>query len=369
MALCLSLTRRSYNPQEGRMTRLGQLLVLIAITGVTLTSQDPRFEVASVKPSGGQGYSWELRFLPGGTLRVKDMQLRGIIAEAYDLRLFLVVSAATVLPLSAQQPAPAFDVASIKRNIGPRPSTSGTLQNTPKGEIRLVWIPARLLVLLAYPLAREVVGLPSWASADRYDVTVKGPPDATREHVTQMWQTLLADRMKLTAHYEPRDGTGYKLVVARSDGKLGRDLKPSTLDCSPPDPAKPPRPPQAVMDAIRPGRTVVTAETERLLMSQCHGTIHVGNTSYAGGLDMDGLVLSLRLAGIREPIENHTGLEGLYSFKLTFSDQPLDVQATTTDNQPSIFTALQEQLGLKLERTTVRSPAVIIDHIERPSEN
>lgn len=285
------------------------------------------------------------------------------------LGLLLVVIAATVLPLSAQQPAPAFDVASIKRNVGPMPPTSGTMRNTPKGDIRLVWIPARLLVLLAYPVAApaEVINLPSWANSERYDVTVKGSPDATPEQVTQMWRTLLADRMKLAAHYEPRDGGGYKLVVARSDGKLGRDLKPS--DCAPPDPAKPPRPAQAAMDAARPGRTV-TAETERLLMSQCHGTIRAGYTTYSGGLDINGLVETLRFDGmIRERIENHTGLEGLYSFKLTFSAHTPDPQSTDTNTAPSIFTALQEQLGLKLERTTVRSPAVVIDHIERPTEN
>ena len=84
---------------------------------------------------------------------------------------------------------------------------------------------------------------------------------------------------------------------------------------------------------------------------------------------MNGLISSLGFEGIREPIEDQTGLEGLYSFKLTFSDQTLDPQAANTDNLPSIFTALQEQLGLKLERTTVRSPAVVIDHIERPTPN
>ena len=270
------------------------------------------------------------------------------------------------------QQSPAFDVASIKRNIGPRPSTSGTMQNTPKGEIRLVWMPARFLVFLAYPLAREIVGLPSWATSERYDVTVKGTSDATREQVTQMWQTLLADRMKLTAHYEPRDGGGYRLVVARSDGRLGRDLKRSTLDCASPDSKSTGPPPQALRDAGRRGRVegVVTAETERVLMSHCNTTMRVGNITYAGGMDIDELVRTLRFDGmIREPIENHTGLEGLYSFKLTFSDQPLDAQARNTDNLPSIFTALQEQLGLKLERTTVRSPAVIVDHIERPTQN
>jgi uncharacterized protein (TIGR03435 family) len=290
------------------------------------------------------------------------------------LGLLLILIAATGLPLAAQEPAPAFEVASIKRNIGPMPRTSGKIPNTPKGEIRLVWIPARLLVLLAYPAVApaEVIGLPSWANSERYDVTVKGSPDATREQVTQMWRTLLADRMKLAAHYEPRDGAGYKLVVARSDGKLGRDLKPSTLDCASPDSKSTGPPLQALRDAGRRGRVegVVTAETERVLMSHCNTTMRVGNTTYAGGMDIDGLVGTLRFNGmIREPIENHTGLEGLYSFKLTFSEQTLGPQATDTDNAPSIFTALQEQLGLKLERTTVRSPAVVVDHIERPTEN
>jgi uncharacterized protein (TIGR03435 family) len=284
------------------------------------------------------------------------------------LGLLLIVIAGT-LPLAAQPSTPAFDVASIKRNTGLMPRTSGKIQDTPKGEIRLVWIPARLLVLLAYPLAREVVGLPSWATSERYDVTVKGPTDATREQVTQMWQTLLADRMKLTAHYEPRDGGGYKLVLARSDGKLGRELKPSTLDCVSPDSKSLGPPPQALRDAGRRGRVegAVSAETERVLMSHCNTTTRVGNTTYAGGININGLVGTLRFDGmIREPVEDQTGLEGLYSFKLTFSDQPLDAN---TDNVPSIFTALQEQLGLKLERTSVRSPAVVVDQIERPTPN
>lgn len=287
---------------------------------------------------------------------------------------FFVICSLTAA-LAAQQTGPAFDVASIKRNIGLRPRSSGTMQSTPKGEIRMVWVPARMLVLRAYPVdvADQVVGLPSWADSERYDVTVKGSPDATPDEVRQMWQTLLAERMKLVAHYEERGVRGYNLVIARSDGRLGPSLKPSTLDCSAPDPTKPPpQPSQPVMDAvvaIRRGGSV-TAESERLLMSQCRGMIGAGNTTYAGGVDMAGLILELRLGGIREPIEDRTGLEGLYSFKLTYSKAPLGVQVTPNDDLPSIFTALQEQLGLKLESTTLRSrPVVVVDHIERPTGN
>ena len=72
-----------------------------------------------------------------------------------------------------------------------------------------------------------------------------------------------------------------------------------------------------------------------------------------------------------EPVincEDHTGLEGIYSFKLTFVRQTLSLQTTDTD-APSIFTALQEQLGLKLEPTAMRSQVVVVDQIERPTEN
>lgn len=283
--------------------------------------------------------------------------------------LLLILIAATGLSLAAQQPPPAFEIASIKRNVDPRPPRIGTMRDTPKGEIRVVAVLARLLVLLAYPLdvaPAEVVGAPSWTDSERYDLTVKGVADATPDQVTQMWRTLLADRMKLAAHYEPREVRGYRLVVARSDGTLGPELKPSKLDC-PADPATPAAPlPQALTDAIRPGSTV-TKETEQLLMSQCRWTGRVGNTTYAGGVNMSGLVTALRVGGVREPIEDHTSLGGIYAFKLTFVRQTLSPQTTDTDNAPSIFTAIQEQLGLKLEPTTIRSQVVVIDHIERPT--
>src|SRR5690349_3979523 len=86
-----------------------------------------------------------IAYLTGaGTARRKRERL----CKTCLVLLFLVI-AATGFPLAAQQSAPGFDVASIKRNIGPMPRTSGKISNTPKGEIRLAWIPARLLVLLA----------------------------------------------------------------------------------------------------------------------------------------------------------------------------------------------------------------------------
>ena len=83
---------------------------------------------------------------------------------------------------------------------------------------------------------------------------------------------------------------------------------------------------------------------------------------------MAALVAALRRGGIREPIADHTGLDGLYSFKLTFAPQTLRPQAAD-DNAPSIFTAVHEQLGLRLERATIRRQVVVVDRIERPTED
>jgi uncharacterized protein (TIGR03435 family) len=230
---------------------------------------------------------------------------------------------------------------------------------------------ARQLVLLAYPLdlaPTEVIGAPSWTDSERYDITVKGAPDDNPEQLAPMWRALLADRMKLIAHYEPRDVRGYRLVVARSDGRLGPELKPSTLACPEPDSTTTAAPvPEALTDAIRQG--AVTPETERLLMSRCRATGRVGNTTYGGGVTMSGLVTALRVGGIREPIEDHTRLTGVYAFKLTFLRQTLSSQTTEPGSAPSIFTAVQEQLGLKLEPATIRSQVVVVDHIERPTDN
>ena len=121
------------------------------------------------------------------------------------------------------------------------------------------------------------------------------------------------------------------------------------------------------MDALKPG-AVVTADTERLLMSQC-ATMMGADTTYAGASTIEQLAISLRFGGITEPIEDHTGLEGQYAYKLTFARPTATLQQPAPGNAPSIFVALQEQLGLKLEPATLQSEAVVVDNIERPTEN
>ena len=102
-------------------------------------------------------------------------------------------------------------------------------------------------------------------------------------------------------------------------------------------------------------------------MSQC-ATLMGADTTYAGASTIEQLAISLRFGGITEPIEDHTGLEGQYAYKLTFA-RPTATPQPAPGKAPTIFVALQEQLGLKLEPATLKSEAVVVDNIERPTEN
>ena len=139
------------------------------------------------------------------------------------LPLLLVV--ALVFPVVGQ--GLEFEVASIKRNTSTDPPF-GRPPDPATGEVRLIQVPARTLILQAYPLETlpiRIVNLPSWAD-ERYDVIAKGKPRATAAERQQMFRTLLAERMKLAAHYETREQDSFDLVFTRADKRLGPGIKP-----------------------------------------------------------------------------------------------------------------------------------------------
>ena len=271
------------------------------------------------------------------------------------LRAAVVVLALTIasLPPLAAQDAPTFEVLSIKRVDELFQSGGG--RTMPDGSSVITNRPVSSFIMAASPeRAVDVVGLPEWTRTERYDVTVKPPAGATREQVAQMWRTMFADRMKLVAHVEQRERDVYALVLARSDGTLGPGLKPSTLDCSPGSP--PPAP-------------LSSPPTAKDMLTRC-GMSMMPGMIVSGGMKIDALAGSLDgLAG--GTVENHTGLEGFYSVNVTFTRQrglnaPPDAPG---DDASVVFTALEEQLGLKLQHGKKIMPVFVIDHIERPSEN
>ena len=264
----------------------------------------------------------------------------------------------------AQTPGLQFDVVSIKRNTSATPG--GGARTLPDGTNVLVNQPIRSIILGASPVqTREVEGLPDWVTTERYDITLKPPPgganrasQAGAAERRQMMQAMFADRMKLVAHVEQRERDVYSLVLARADGKLGPELKPSTLDCSPPARGTPPPPPPAPPSGPKD------------MLTRC-GMMMSGNRIVSGGMPLNNLAQSL-YGFVGGEVENHTDLAGFYSVDLTFAPRLGLAPANANlpgDDAPDIFTAVQEQLGLKLVHGKKMMPVFVVDHIERPTEN
>src|SRR4026208_1688937 len=139
------------------------------------------------------------------------------------------------LALCAQAPAQAqaeYEVISIKRHV--TLEASGGIRTLPDGTMIMTNQPMASLIRGAAPVpVREVIGAPDWVNTERYDVTTKPPAGSTPAQRQEMPRRMFADRMKLVAHVEQRERDTFALVLARSDGRLGPNLKPSTLDCSP----------------------------------------------------------------------------------------------------------------------------------------
>jgi uncharacterized protein (TIGR03435 family) len=257
----------------------------------------------------------------------------------------------------AQSARPSFDVASIKRSTG----ESGGAVDVPTGDsghIVMRRMAALGLVLRAYPLDTtppEIVGLPNWAETERYDVEVRTDPGHTHEELQQMWRTLLAERMKLSARYDTKDLPAYDLVVSRPDGKLGPNIRPSRLDCS--RPQAPPKPRSA--DEIR--------QIARNVCSRAF--TDVDSTTYAGGIQIGDLIRAAGLLrAVDRPIVDRTGLSGYFEVTLRYRRGPARAGAPP-DEIPEVFTAVQDQLGLKLQPARTKVQVVVVDHIERPGPN
>ena len=276
---------------------------------------------------------------------------------------------------SAQAPSPPagprFEVVSIKRNNSNAFGSNGSSER-PDGSFTLVNVPMMTLVGRAqFPAIAPVdmVGLPEWAQRERYDVsatsTLSRP--ATPEERAAMIRAMLADRTRLQTHVEKRQLPVYDLVLARADGRLGAGIKPSEVDCVAKAAADraaadaalaagTPPPPRPIPDFNAP-------------VPACSGVRVDGGME--GDVTMEALVRLLRPTAGR-PVVDKTGLKGSYRIKLQFdralSNAGPDI-APTSDSLPSLFSALPAQLGLKLEASKAEQTVLVIDRLERPTEN
>ena len=263
---------------------------------------------------------------------------------------------------------PEFEVASVKPGAGAgRPQFLGSRS---PGTFTAQNINLRFLIRVAYGVRSfEVLGGPRWIDSDTYDITAKpkvsgerGQTTPRREPVAEMFlmlQPLLEDRFKLRVHRETRELPVYSLTVAKGGVRMQQSKCTPVEFPSPPAAAEKPCPNQG----YRPG------------------TNGVNRTLDATGVDIPGLLMFLANTMRREVIDK-TGLSGRFDFHLEWApeeatappvvgqtDDPTKQTPSVGTIGPSIFTALQEQLGLKLESDRAPVEVLVIDNIEKPEAN
>ena len=288
------------------------------------------------------------------------------IAAACSSALLMLPCAAAFVRAQNPVEKPKFEVASVRENTADDGKIMIGIQ--PGGRFNAVNVPLWDLIRQAYAVQRtQLVGAPDWAESARYDIVAKAegdiqgtPPGGPAGPLNFMLQDLLEDRFKLRAHRETREMAIYALTLAKADGKLGAGLRPSTVDCA----AMRGRggrmglPPGAFPPVERP---------------QC-GMRVAPNQVVAGGASLTQLTQMLSQFTQRIVIDR-TGLKGGFDIDLTFTPErmpqgppPPGAPPITIDpNGPSLFTALQEQLGLKLESERAPVDVLVIDHVERPT--
>ena len=286
-------------------------------------------------------------------------------------RLFmcLLVLAAGVR-LFAQVPQRlAFEVASITPSGPSSPGHGvGLIQIRAGGQLNGRSISVRELVRAAYRVQDYALAdLPKWTTDERFDIDAKANVDLGNPFLAAqtpqpstlelMLRSLLADRFKLTSHTEKRTSAIYRLAFARSDHRLGPGLQPATVNCQ-------------SATGIEARRTVGSD-----LRPSC-GTRIMPGAILGGGATMIQLAAMLSVS-LDRLVADQTGEQATFDITLKWtpdptmpSPPPTPGSAAAIDaDRPNIFTAIQEQLGLKLEPARGPVDVLVIDHIERPSED
>ena len=252
---------------------------------------------------------------------------------------------------------PGLEVVSIKPT--PPGTAGGSFGSRPGGGIVAVNMPVHSLISLAYelPSSEAIEGAPDWFFREGYDVTARTAPGLTPEQTRNIWREVFADRFKLKARYETREVPAYAAVLARPDRPLPAGLKRIAADCA------------ALTAARQRGETPPPPPLTSTGAPPC-GSRYASGTIVSTGMTITNFLRSIQ-SGTGRVLIDRTGLQGDYEFTFTYaSPRPGAADAAVPgDDRPSIFTALQEQLGLRLEPTRTDSEFLIIEHIERATEN
>jgi len=231
---------------------------------------------------------------------------------------------ATCCIFSQSAPLPAFEAASIKPNTSGSGSSSS---NGSKGQIVFTNVPLRRLIMRAYNLQDYQVSGPDWMSDVRFDIAAKYPMDSTKEQRPLMLQSLLAERFHLAFHRETKEMPAYALVVAKNGPRLEATKLPGDST------------------STNFGRFDDSA---------------VSMAAFANQLSQQ----------LEHPVVDKTGLTGVYTIKMEWTPDDKPGASGEPALGPSIFAALQEQLGLKLQTEKLPVEIIVVDRVDRtPVEN
>ena len=275
------------------------------------------------------------------------------------IRSSVVVACAALLVQSASAQKLEFDVASVKAG---QPGGERIGVGIRGDELHATNLPLRTITQWAYnirPLMRTggvLEGGPAWMDTDGFDIVAKAPKRPSIDEARVMLLALLADRFKMRVHKETREVPVFALVLAGKDGRLGPGLRRSERDCS------------QFSAAVENGDFGTEFRRDGCTLRNTGG----GGTALRGSAAIPVLIpLISRGREIDRPIVDRTGLTGTFDIELTFNPVrpglPGRGEIPVPADGTSLFTALQEQLGLKLESSRGPLDVIVIESVERPT--
>jgi uncharacterized protein (TIGR03435 family) len=241
------------------------------------------------------------------------------------IALTFILWGGAIVQLHSAQSRYHFEVASIKLN---RSGGSSAADFLPGGRFRGRNLSVRNMIQMATMVEdNQMIGIPAWTATESYDIDGKteSTEPVTQEQKSDVMMVLLEEHFSFKVHRDTRGGPIYRLEVAKNGPRLAAH-----------------------------------GTSERIMSTNANGTII---TMKAAKISMPSLAISLRRQ-VGRTVEDDTHLQGEFDFELVWDRDP-----ATDSTVPTLFTALQEQLGLRLRAAKGKIPTVVIDHIERPSGN
>ena len=330
---------------------------LPCVSGVTGSDLKKRIEDIMTKDSVSSVGTWNKALLT----------LAGVVAFITPVAVGALNPPAQTRELPAPATLPAFEAVSVRPNVSEGPGGRGGGAMRPQ-QYAVQNATLKVILRRAFGTAgnapgntndlldQQVAGGPEWVTTDKFDITASTTAATDPERMRLMVHRMLAERFQLKAHWEKREMPVYVMTMARPDGRPGPGMTlKSDAECEKDRAAGPPPMPEPGVPAPPP---------------RC-GAVQFGpGLLFAGGVPLDWFASTLSnvpvISGIDRPVINRTNLKGTFAFQLKFA-APLN--PNPDPDRPQLMTAMQEQLGIRMESTRAPVDVLVIDSVAKPAPN